>query len=107
MPRTHLGSLETGTARIHHELCVVAREDRQANNPGRVAQSHALHQPSSMQRRYFRRNGPIRSTARGKMWVALSGTLCIENYVGNAAHNLPRALLQYILYGNGNVATQV
>jgi hypothetical protein len=78
MPRTHLGPLETGAARIHHELCVVAREDRQANNPGRVAQSHALDRPSNMQRQYFR-NEAIRSTARGKMWGTRSGAFCIEN----------------------------
>jgi hypothetical protein len=24
-------------------------------------------------------DSPIRSTARGKMWAALSGTFCIEN----------------------------
>jgi hypothetical protein len=30
------------------------------------------------------------------MWAALSGTFCIENKDGNAAHILPRAVLQYI-----------
>jgi hypothetical protein len=30
------------------------------------------------------------------MWAALSGTFCIENQDGNAAHILPRAVPQYI-----------
>jgi hypothetical protein len=42
------------------------------------------------------RNGPIRSTARGKMWAALSCTFCIGRLNVNAAHILPRAVLQYI-----------
>jgi hypothetical protein len=39
----------------------------------------------------------IRGTARGKMWAALSGTFCIGNSDGNAAHTLLRAALRYIL----------
>jgi hypothetical protein len=35
-------------------------------------------------------------TARAKMRAALSGTFCIENLDGNAAHILPRAVLQNI-----------
>jgi hypothetical protein len=41
-------------------------------------------------------NRPIRSTARGRKRAALCGTFCIENKDG---------VLQYILYGNGNIAT--
>jgi hypothetical protein len=46
-------------------------------------------------------HSPIRSTARGKKWAALSDTLKTKMEM---PHILPRAVLQYIFYDNGNIA---
>jgi hypothetical protein len=55
------------------------------------------------QQRYI--NSQIRSTARGNMWAALSGTFCIETKMEMPATFCRARYFSTFLYGNGNIAT--
>jgi hypothetical protein len=45
------------------------------------------------------------STARGKMWAALSGTFCIETKMEMPPRFCRMRYFSSFLYGNGNIAT--